>query len=498
MTANPSDNIPTTGTVQLLPDPRSLEALGRNHTLEAALAELVDNSIDAHAKHVLIRFVRDGPRLIRLLVADDGIGMDVERIDVAMTVGGARDYSSGEIGRFGLGLKAASFSQARNVTVVSATAGHRAVGRRWRIEQAKRDFGCEIVEPAFASAQLDQDWGFPASATGTVVRWDDVKGFPAVADTAAVERFLQGAFAKIRAHLGLIFHRILGTSDVRLLIDVEDAGDMVLRAEVSALDPFGYARTGAAGWPKRIQAGRGSTKLILDCHIWPGRSNTDEFRLDGDLIERQGLYIYYNDRLVQRGGWNGLCHADKQLGLARVAVSIDDDIGGMLSLKPEKNGVEAGPEFGPAVYAATASDGTTFAEYIDRARGVLKDANRRRRERPAILPPGSGFAPGVRRAFTREFPVKNEDPVDIRWASLPDSDFFEVDREARVLRLNQRYRRALLGGRRGGLNDLPVLKALLFLLVENIFAGQNVGPRDKDNLEVWQEILTAAARAESS
>ena len=76
MTTTPSDIIPTTGTVHLLPDPRSLEALGRNHTLEAALAELVDNSIDAQAKHVLIRFVRDGPRLIRLLVVDDGIGIE--------------------------------------------------------------------------------------------------------------------------------------------------------------------------------------------------------------------------------------------------------------------------------------------------------------------------------------------------------------------------------------------------------------------------------------
>lgn len=491
-----SDVVPTTGTVQLLPDPRSLEALGRNHTLEAALAELIDNSIDAEAKHVLIRFVRDGPRLIRLLVVDDGLGMDAERIDVAMTVGGARDYGNGEIGRFGLGLKAASFSQARHVTVVSGAAGQHTVGRRWRIEQAKRDFACEIVEPSFASAQLDQDWGFPASTTGTLVRWDEVKAFPVVADYAAAERFIQGAFAKIRAHLGLIFHRILAASDVRLLIDVEDAGDVVLRAEVAPLDPFGYSRTGAAGWPKCLLPGRLSTKLVLDCHIWPGRSNTDQFRLDGDLILRQGLYIYYNDRLIQRGGWNGLAHADKQLSLARVAISVAGDVDGMLSLKPEKNGVEAGPEFGPSVHAATASDGTTFMDYLDRARGVLKDANRRRRVRPAILPPGAGFAPGLRRAFTREFPLKNEDPVDIRWTRLPEDAFFEVDRDARVLRLNQHYRAALLGGRRGGLNDLPVLKALLYLLVENIFAGQNMGPRDKDNLEMWQEILIAAARAE--
>ncbi|MCW3045758.1 MAG: hypothetical protein JWO74_42 [Solirubrobacterales bacterium] len=492
------DLVPTTGSVQLVPDPRSLEALGRNHTLEAALAELVDNSIDAGARHVLIRFVRDGGRLVRLLVIDDGSGMGDNRIDIAMTVGGSRSYDDGEIGRFGLGLKAASFSQARSVTVVSAARGQNAVGRRWQMAKAKQDYRCEIVDHAFALSQLAHDWGFPPSQTGTLVRWDDVKGFPTVDNEAAVERFLQGAFAKIRAHLGLIFHRILDGTDLRLLLDVEDAGDVVLRTDVPSLDPFGYAKTGAAGWPKRIRAGRGTRKLVLECHIWPGRSNNDEFRLDGNLIERQGLYIYYNDRLVQWGGWNGLCHADKQLNLARIALNIDGDVEQMMSLKPEKNGVEVGPEFGPSVFAAAAAEGTTFADYTDRARGVLKDANRRRRVRQAVLPPGSGFAPKVRRAFSRELPLKDEDPIDIRWKRLPAEDFFEINREERVLWLNQRYRRALAGGRDGSLNDLPVIKALLFLLTENIFAGQNMGPRDKDNIEVWQAILTAAAREETS
>jgi hypothetical protein len=497
MTETTNEVVPTTGSVQLLPDPRSLDALGRNHTLEAALAELVDNSIDAGASHVLIRFVRDGGRLIRLLVIDDGEGMTEERIDIAMTVGGSRSYGDGEIGRFGLGLKAASFSQARSVTVVSAASGHDAVGRQWQLAQARQDYQCEIVEPAFAATQMAQDWGFPSSGIGTLVRWDEVKGFPTVDSDVEVERFLQGAFAKIRTHLGLIFHRILGSTDLRLLLDVDDGGDVILRADVPPLDPFGYTRTGAAGWPKQLRAGRGSKKLLLECHIWQGRSSSDEFRLDGNLIERQGLYIYYNNRLVQLGGWNGLCHADKQLNLARVAIDVDGDIDQMLSLKPEKNGVEVGPEFGPSVFAATATDGTTFNDYTELARGAFKEANRRIRARQPVLPPGSGFAPKVRRAVLRELPMKDDDPIDVRWRWLPNDDFFEIDREERVLWLNQRYRKALAGGRRGGLNDSPLVKALMYLLTENIFAGQNMGPRDRDNIEVWMAILTAAAREEA-
>lgn len=489
------DVVPISGLVRLAPDPRSLEALGRNHTLEAALAELVDNSIDAGAGNVLIRFVRAGGRLVRLLVVDDGAGIDDAGIDIAMTVGGDRRYSSAEIGRFGLGLKAASFSQARSVTVVSIAKGSEATGRRWQVAHAKRDYQCEIVEPDFAAEQLSVDWGFSTKGTGTVVRWDDVKGFPAIDDEETIDRFLQGTIAKIRIHLGLIFHRIVATGEMRLVIDVEDGGEVILSSEIPPLDPFGYLRTGAAGWPKSLEAKGERGELLPVCHIWPGRSTLDQFRLDGDLIGRQGIYVFYKDRLVQCGGWNGLCHADKQLNLARIALSIDGDVDRMVSLKPEKNGVEVGPDFGPAIYAATAPDGSTFEEYIGHARGVFKDANRRRRERRAIIPPGTGISPLVRRAFARELEFKNEDPIEIRWADFPDDDFFEIDREQSVLWLNNRYRKALAGGRNGSLNDLPLVKTLMFFLVEDVYAGQVMGPRDKDNVEMWQAILTAAAKA---
>jgi hypothetical protein len=490
-----ADHVPTNGSVRLLPDPRSLEVLGRNHTLEAALAELVDNSIDAGARHILIRFVRNGGRLIRLLVVDDGNGMDDDRIDVAMTVGGSRDYDGNEIGRFGLGLKAASFSQALSVTVISRAAREAAIGRQLQFEQAKRDFSCAVVDPGFAAEQLDRDWGFPRASTGTVVRWDDVKGFPTV--EADIDRFLQSAFARIRDHIGLVFHRLLERAAIKVLVEVEDAGDVLMSTEAVALNPFGYPRSGATGWPKTLRVGRGKQQIDLRCHIWPGRSSLKEFRLDGNLLERQGLYVYHNDRLVQRGGWNGLRHPDKQLNLARVELSIRGDVPQMLNLKPEKNGVEIGPGFAPAVNAAATEDGESLEIYIECARGTLKDANRRRRDRAPLLPLGAGFDPKVRAAFKVHVPSKDyEDPIDIRWDWLPDDDFFFVDRDCRTLWLNKQYRRDLLGDQRAGLNDLPMVKALLFLLIENIFAGQNMGPRDKDNLKIWQAILTSAARAE--
>ena len=74
------------------------------------------------------------------------------------------------------------------------------------------------------------------------------------------------------------------------------------------------------------------------------------------------------------------------------------------------------------------------------------------------------------------------------------NDFFEIDRDNRTLWLNLKYRGEATGERHS-INDAPLLKALLYLLMEDVFKGEFLGARDKDNIELWQEILTAAARA---
>jgi hypothetical protein len=116
-----------------------------------------------------------------------------------------------------------------------------------------------------------------------------------------------------------------------------------------------------------------------------------------------------------------------------------------------------------------------------------------------MLPPGKGFEPALKRAVADEVPfVDGEDPIDIKWRRMDGMDLFVVDRDQRTLWLNDSYRAAILGGRRGGLNDAPLVKALLYLLLEDVFQGEYLGAKDKDNIALWQEILTAAARCESA
>src|SRR5262249_16857632 len=131
------------------------------------------------------------------------------------------------------------------------------------------------------------------------------------------------------------------------------------------------------------------------------------------------------------------------------------------------------------------------------AEEAYRIGNQRKSGRHDVVPPGPGLRPEVKKAITHELKyIAGREPIEIRWKDLASTDFFEVDRQNRTLWLNVKYRQGLLHGRRGSLNDLPVIKSLMYLLVEDIFRGISYGPRDKDNVEIWQAVLTAAAQVE--
>ncbi|MEU6154299.1 ATP-binding protein [Actinosynnema sp. NPDC047251] len=492
--------VPTEGSIELPPDPRAMDAIGRNHSLATALADLVDNSIDAGATQVLIRLVKAGGRLTSLYVVDNGRGMSPDVIDSAMTVGGRREYGNGDLGHFGLGLKAASFSQARSLSVMSRAEGRQAVGRRWRLDAGGgRGFACDVVPGEFAESELRRDWRIDLVESGTVVRWDDVVAFPATDAQRRIDEFIDTTITSACQHIGMVFHRFLEQSRLSVDFDVYevDTGLAGPQIPVTPLNPFGYGRSGRSDFPRTLTAQENGLKLAFRCHLWPGQSGTASFQLTGNPVNHQGLYFYRRDRLLQAGGWEGVHAPSPKLRLARVEVDIDNDVVGLFQMNPEKSRVNVGPEFARLAASARSADGLGLDEYFDLAEAVYTESRKRTAKRTPMVYPGSGLPPRIRDTIKREIPERaGEDPVDIRWDTFTDDLLFHVDRDRRTLWLNKRYRKMLLGGKHGGLNDLPLLKSLLYLLVSNVFEGSHLGPKDKDNIALWQTILTAAARAE--
>lgn len=496
-------NVPTTDSTHLPPDAGYGRALtNQGYGFEVAVADLIDNSLDAGATKVVVHFLRDAKQILTLLIIDNGRGMDEAGLIDAMTVGRQRAYGENALGMYGTGLKAASLSHASALTVVSRTKRTRAAGRRVTAQGIKDGFRCDTVDPRYAQDLVDRYDGI-IEWHGTVVRWDQVRAFGTVAPGQS-DQFLSKAIARLETHLGLYLHRFLQRG-LQLDIAVWDVsanadglGEEVDHISVEALDPFGYKVPGRKGYPRNFIAPvEGLGRIRLTAHIWPPKSKQAGFRQIGALADRQGFYFYRNDRLVQAGGWNGLRNPEGHLALARVAVDLPSHENSVLSLDVKKEKVTVTPAFTLGVDSAVDLSGRTFQQYLSEAEAAYRDgAKRTEIVRKPVTLPGKGLDPKVKRVIKEELPEKpGEEPIAFIWASLPPDRFFDLDRENNTVILNKAFREDINDGRRGGVNDAPVTKTLLYLLLEDCFGLGRWERSRQDRVDYWNTILLASAEA---
>ncbi len=113
----------------------------QGYSLESSLADLMDNSVSANANkiEVLIRMEQEP---FTLFIADNGIGMNEEALKASMQFPSnspEEERNALDLGRFGLGMKTASFSQTRCFTVLSRKKGTKNYsGRTWDVNYLKQ------------------------------------------------------------------------------------------------------------------------------------------------------------------------------------------------------------------------------------------------------------------------------------------------------------------------------------------------------------------------
>jgi hypothetical protein len=484
--------------IKLAPDAGLVKSLGANHTLESAIADLVDNSIDAGASRASIRLLTRNDRLTQVEVLDNGKGMDAAAANAAMTIGRQRDYSDGDLGHFGMGLKAASFGHSDVLTVWSTTYGATPVGRRIRRADFSKDFTCEVLSADAAAERAAARQIVLGSHEGTSIVWTDVRNAYRGRDQDEARSWLSTRNEALRSHLGVTFHRLLAAKRLQIDVLIDEVGEALAGPGVPILpiDPFGYATSGHPEYPKDLIAKAGETRVKLTCHIWPAKSDVTGFRIGTKSGEQfQGFYIYRHDRLLQIGGWSDTATPTPARQLARVVLEDSGAIGPFVTMNPEKSGLKFEPVFHDAINKAETSDGTTFLTFLQDAESIYTDANKRKRQRKPVIRPDKGIAPAVRKRIGSELSFIDADAVNVKWKRMPAGEFLDIDHPAKTLWLNSRYR-ALFAPDGGSLNDAPVLKALLYLLTHHVFEGQHLGSRDKDEIALWKSVLGAAAATE--
>jgi len=295
----------------------SLRAVG--YTTPAAIADLVDNSIAAKAKAVSIRFTGGNAAFVAII--DDGEGMSDWELVTAMRFG-SRDprenRSDGDLGRFGLGMKTASLSQCRRMTVASIKGSELAI-RAWDLDQCESRRTWWLDRPASTDVVPEVLAALTAQGHGTAVVWEKLDRLYPINSTSPL-RQLELAMEGVADHLAMAFHRFLsGEMAGPFTIDVNGRA-------LPVLDPFlGNHPRGQSLHTETFSIDGHNVVVTPYVLPFPSRMAMAEMDKVGgreSLKTAHGFYIYRGGRLMVPGGWYRIVPADELVRLARIKVDV--------------------------------------------------------------------------------------------------------------------------------------------------------------------------------
>ena len=284
----------------------SLRDIG--YDVQSAVADLVDNSIDAGASAVQITICRRG-EMSFIRIADDGRGMTERTLEEAMRYGSRRSYEDGELGKFGLGMKTASLSQCRVLTVATKTTeASRIRIRRWDLDHVRASDTWELERlvpsecPSYLVEPLRQ-------RPGTVVLWEKLDRILAYSrpEGEFALRALEAMSDSIAEHVSMVFHRFLSgeSADGRRL-------KILFNGEpLEPWDPFARkepATQKLAEQPLLVEHAGATNVVLVRPFVLPSQVQFSSGEAHAAAAgpqkwnRQQGFYIYRADRMIQSGG----------------------------------------------------------------------------------------------------------------------------------------------------------------------------------------------------
>lgn len=319
--------------VELAPNParlvKILAAVG--HTMPSAVADLVDNAISADATEIAITFGRpDAGHGRWMSIADNGRGMSAIELAEAMRIGSDSAYEDNSLGKYGYGLKGASWSQAKIFTVMTKCEGGRAEHLTWDVDD---------MAGWVAKSEPLESWEQEAAVlgkSGTVVLWKEMRPPQFLQAARGLDPY-SSEVMRLERHLALVFHRFLeGRAAGRKRVTISINGN-----RVEPNNPVGHPLASAYDAKTvRIPTESQDGKVLVQAYLLPTEDEIAEYHeaegadtarrarelisLHGNWNDAQGLFIYRHDRLIKWGGWHQMWKTnDEKTKLARVVVNFD-------------------------------------------------------------------------------------------------------------------------------------------------------------------------------
>lgn len=296
-----------------------------------AIADVMDNSVSANATIIRLLFPVNADN-IYVGILDNGYGMSKQELFRAMCYGSQaneKERNENDLGRFGLGMKSASLSQCRKMTVISKKDGE-LCAYRWDYDEItsqgqRGDWAVLELD----ETDISQQFCYSEIAElehGTLVLWEEFDGLYKSSGGRIYEALTRNR-NYLLDHLPLIYHRFITEDGLKIFVNYE---------ELEALDPFLVSRSDCS-WGTIRQPLTDSNGKEHFVQITPYKlpfvtemTSTEQHLIGGadKMSKMQGYFIYRGRRLIRYGTWFGTPRHEVSK-YARVKVDIPncmDDI----------------------------------------------------------------------------------------------------------------------------------------------------------------------------
>jgi len=309
------------------------------YSLETSIADIIDNSITAGASAVDI-ITETSLEDPYIAIVDNGSGMSEDELVTAMRPGSKNPLASRaqpDLGRFGLGLKSASFSQCRRLTVVSRKSGVTSVAV-WDLDDVaeRNEWAVQLPDSTCDVPEIER-----LGSKGTLVLWQKLDRLAGGISQNVARRaeVINQRIAETERHLRLVFHRFM-----------EDP--MPLRIHLNGrllkpLDPFVRNHPAKIADPEeRLPLKQGDIVIqsfTLPHHKQMSASDWDDVGGPEGHLKSQGFYLYRGRRLILHGTWFGLCRQSEITKLCRVRIDIPNSMDADWKIDVKKSSAQLPP-----------------------------------------------------------------------------------------------------------------------------------------------------------
>ena len=308
------------------------------YTNETAIADILDNSISGAATEIELYFDWDNRRII---IADNGFGMDYQELMDAMEIGSADPNEmrpSEDLGRFGLGMKTASFSMAKKLLVISKK-NSTISNAEWNLNTVASEDKWEISEYDESEIlmileSIDTYIQYNNWKQGTLII---ISELDRLIDETNIEKSKKNFYKMIRnikSHIAITFHRFMEEDALKISVNGN---------KLEAWNPF-WIKSPATMELAREELFDGKNEVVVEPYILPHKSkynSEEEFKEAAGVKDwrgHQGFYVYRNRRLLVYGTWFGKFKKEPAYNLARIKLdmSADSDFEWDIDIKKSK------------------------------------------------------------------------------------------------------------------------------------------------------------------